>query len=258
MRRRPGYWLLLFAALVALVAAALWRLPSGWALAGARDALPDLRWDEARGTAWHGTVEGLSWRGVRLGRLEWRLEAFELSGGGVSRWTVRGNSPQHELSLRVVTGPGGALTLRDLRGHFPATWIDLSAFAPLLYAEGRVTLDIELLSLRRRVPVDARGELTWTGAALSGHGGVDLGEVRFRASPPADGSGAGFDIVLSESGSPDLRLAGQGRVRGDRFQGELVLDPAAQRQDLREALAPFGQVREGGNITVRFEGRLRP
>jgi general secretion pathway protein N len=180
------------------------------------------------GSVWSGRAAGLSWRGVALGDLQWRV-----SGASLFRGRIAGNvnlsRPDGSASSRVAATFGGDL-------HFEATQVDLPVEAlsalPIGVPKGwrgRVTAHLEELAVSGGWPTVVRGTLDMNGLV---------------APPPRNAAVGSFHVVMPDpqgSSTPGDALTARVADKEGPFSVDARLTLSRDRSFLLEGtLAPRG------------------
>lgn len=251
-------WLIIVLVPLLLLAAAAWRLPAAWLLDAVHARLPGTEWLQSSGTIWHGRIEGLSWRGLQLGTLEWRFDGVDDLGARTTRWQVRGWSDEHELGATLTVSPNGKVQrLQGLQGRIPAKWVDITRRLPLLYLDGVIELDLDQLELDRHLPVNGKGSITWAQAAVTGGANERFGALRLKLAPRKDGVGEGMEFNLISLEPADVHARGSGIILRDAYDVDLRLDIADHRQDLVQFLQQLGGETGPGQFRYQWQGSFR-
>jgi hypothetical protein len=248
---------LLWLVLVLLAAAALaaWRMPAGFALDQLRPQLAGLSWRDASGTVWDGEADGVTWRGLRLGRVAWDIRQVESWGEPRTRWGFTGEGVDYRVAGEVSVGREDRVELRDVQGALPAAWADLGGALPLVYLTGVFDLELARLRLEGGLPVAADGAMTWRDAGLGGAVKESLGDVGFHVETP-DGGPVRFRFA--SVGRPPIAVDGLGELRGDAYTVDAYLTVPPGRDEIYELLEPAGERLPDGRLRFAFSGRLVP
>ncbi len=214
---------------LAFIAFLLARAPATMVSQAAMDAAPALTLDGVSGTAWRGRAAHVRWRGIPLGRVEWRLSAFALLGG-TARAVVDVDGAELTLdavvsrslfgNLLQITGADGSTPLAFLsrvsgaRGPLDGTVVldDVSLAIDgnqVVAAEGRAVLRDTVVTLQQRAEL---GAFTLN---LSAHDGWLQGEVSDDGGP--------LGIAGFVRAAPDRRWELDARVRARDRTGNLAL-----------------------------------
>ena len=235
---------------LAFLAFLLARAPATLVSRSAMDAAPALSLDGVSGTAWRGRAASAHWRGVPLGRLEWRLSARALLGGAARAWVEVDGT---ELALDAVVSRslfGDRLQVADANGRTSLDFLSRlsGARGPL---DGTVVLDAVSLTVEseRVVAADGRAVLQETvvtfqeraalGAFtldLSAHDGWLQGEVSDDGGP--------LGLAGFVRAAPDRRWEIDARVRARDRTGNLAL-----------VLSLLGTPSDDGFHPLRLSGR---
>lgn len=251
-------WLIILGVLIALAAIAAWRLPASLVLGPAQARLPALDWSQASGTAWHGEVAGFVWKGMQLGTLSWSFDGIEDLGSGHTRWNIHTHSPQHDVRALVTLNPDGdILVARDVHGHVPAMWVDITDRLPLVYLDGSIELDIDHVELDRNMPVTGAGRVTWSQAAITGGANEQFGTLQLNLAPRGAGQAEGMAFELSSLEPADVRFQGNGNILRNDYDIDLQLQVAPQREDLVQFLGQVGGRTAPGRYRYAWQGRIR-
>ncbi|TXK60576.1 type II secretion system protein N [Alkalisalibacterium limincola] len=244
MRWILGVLVLLLALAVAVVAFA----PAGFALGYLRDnSNGSLDYTDARGTLWRGAASGVTLNGEALGEVAWTLSPMAALRSRIDA-QVRVDGPQGSGTGRIRRHDDNLL-INDVDADLPATLLSQLLAHEGLVPQGRLTLQLEELTLRGRLPQSASGQLRWVDARVSGTVHAELGELLAEFSSVSEGR---LDGVLSDAGGP-LGLEGLFHVSWLGYGVEMILTPRTPA--LADALARIGQPDGGGSRFYAVEGR---
>jgi hypothetical protein len=145
-----------------------------------------------------------------------------------------------------------------LRARLPAAWIDLSHALPLVYLTGTLDLDLDFVELQDGLPLGGSGRIRWQDAGIGGAVREPLGTVELDIRPHPAGPGHGLLFDFRTAGEPELRVAGEGSLLGDEYALRLRLRVPEHRTDVRDLLAPLGEIGQDGEIRLQWHGKLFP
>lgn len=214
-------------------------------------AAPGLAVDGVSGSAWRGHATSTTWRGVRLGALEWRLSAanllrartsvrIELAGGEA---TIHGRVDRTMLT--------GRLQVSGLNGNMP-----LPLLASIAGATGPLDASIAAedvsLAMRRGVPLAAAGIVTLSDTTVLQPQRYPLGDFRLAL----DVDGEWLRGTITDATGP-IALDGAVRVSGDR-RWDLDARVRARERDrnLEMVLSLLGDADAEGYRRLQLSGIL--
>ncbi len=207
------------------------------------------------GTLWSGTAEAVVDGPRRLDAVRWNLQPaslLTLSPSAKLSGQLPGGSGEGEIEI----GPGGTITLRDVRASTAMdtvlAWIQRGALQPL--AAGRVELLMPHGVVRNGLLQQADGLLTWTDAAVGPNARFPLGNLALRLQPAQPNGTSGTltarDGPLTVNGTLDLRPNGDFQLQA-RVRPTDPGDPAARR---RASL--FGLANPSGTTLLTATGNV--
>jgi len=179
--------------LVAVLLFAVFTLPAGMLAGPLRRA--GLEAPSYSGSVWAGRADGLTWRGVALGDVRWRVSAAPLLRGRIAG-DVRLSRPDGSASSRVAATFGGALRFEATQIDLPVEVLSALPIGVPKGWRGRVVADVQELELSGGWPTTLVGTL-------------DMNDLV--APPPRDASVGSFHVVMPDpQGTPasgDVLLA---------------------------------------------------
>lgn len=244
----------IFLVLAVLTAFLAWRIPAGWAASLVQARIPELSWSGVDGTIWNGQVEGLTWRGMQLGRATWRFDGVSDWGRRETAWQLHSESVQHAIDGRLTVTPRQLRRAENLSGHFPAAWADLGHRFPQLTLDGVIALDFEHVDLDGLLPGSIAGRVTWSDAGLSGSVHEPLGALELRISPEPGGPQGANRFAFNSLQPADLWMEGEGRFQSNDYEIEMRLTINPFRQDMLQFFEPLGETGPDGRMWLRWQG----
>ena len=251
-------WLLIIGIMAIIVVLIAWRMPARLVLQPAQARLPAVDWSNANGTAWSGSVDGFSYKGIQLGTLEWEFDGIEDLGSQLTRWIIHSYGPQHDVRARLTLTPEGEIRrAAEVRGHLPASWVDVSDKLPLLYLEGLIELDLEHIELDRNLPVNGSGRVTWSQAAISGGANEQFGKLRLNLVPKTADRPDGMTFAVRSLEPADISMQGEGHILRNDYDIDLKLEIALERDDLMQFMQQIGGEVGPGLYRFAWQGQIR-
>ncbi len=229
-----------------------WKVPAAWVLSQVNWSGKNIHYGRFTGTLWQGGVEQLERNDVMLGDVGWDFKTINGLTPLATTWRVDGKGLDYELSVFVDIEGLQARQLRYVQGHIPATWVDLSGVAPLVFLTGRFELDLDRTALTGFTGRLATGTIRWVDAGLSGLLQESLGTVLMQVS-----SEKGFTIakIQSEEGA-DIMISGDVRFNAAQYRTNLLLQAVPDKQYVIEELAHLGTVLEDGSLQLTLSGNM--
>lgn len=207
------------------------------------------------GTLWSGTADAVVDGPRRLDAVSWSLHPASLLTLSPSA-TVSGQLPGGSGEGSLEVGPGGTLTLSDVRAQTTIdavlAWIRRGALQPL--ASGRIELLMPHGVVRNGLLQKADGLLTWTNAAVGPNARFPLGDLALRLQP-AEPNGTRGTLTarngpLTVDGTLDLRPNGDFRLQA-QVRPTDPGDPAARR-----LASLFGLANPSGTTVLTATGNV--
>lgn len=233
----------------AFLISALANAPASIAASLAVRASPLLEIGGAAGSLWRGELTNVSYDGISLGKIAFRLEPFGLLTGKIVARVASGGGA---LTARgkVAISPS-SIDLRDAAGEFNLSAIRRYTFFGARYS-GLARLSAKRLKLSKSdcraedasVSTNALEALTsqWRADALPLAGDIQCADGKLKvtlAGENADGL-AKLEAVVA----PDLSYA-------------MTFTASSRRADIGEALRLFGFEGDSANLSYRAVGRLK-
>lgn len=221
MRRRSG---LLLVGLLAYGVFVVLRLPAPLVFAQLQQRVPALAADGLEGSLWQGSAAQLLWRGVRLGRLEWRFDPQALLRARIG-WRLNIADGDRRLSAHAALGLDRSLQLRTVQGELPMDLLQALTGRSFLL-DGRLQIDLSLLELNDKgLPQAALGDLRLVQARLISLPDQPLGPFQAKLQSGDDqtinarlqdqGGPLMFDAVLKLTAAGRYRVSGRLATRAD-------------------------------------------
>ena len=209
-----------------------------------------------RGTLFDGQADALIGPDLRLDQYTWRIAPGELLAGRLG----------YHLSFTNLNNSGNGIVSRGLNGTAHFSPLELQADLKALsrhwaFAKrfgGKLSLQLQSLTLDKGHIVDARGGIAWSGAHLRGDRPIPLGGFQARL----DGSSEqddGFTGPIGDNGGP-LSVTGRLQLKPDghwTLKGKLALRNPANT-DLGPLPASLGRPGSDGKIAFEWSGQLPP
>jgi hypothetical protein len=199
------------------------QLPVAWLITKLPADTP-IRFGDAKGTLWNGTLEDIIWQvnydRIRLGHLSWSWLPAEILSGRIGfkfELTQAGNP----LTGVLLLGKNNH-TLKNVQGRVDAALLGVASRPfGLLQPQGSLVLDIaNLYQSANRIHGAAR--LDWQGAR-SGLVASSLGDYRAELKADPDGRRARIEVTTLQG---PLAIIGNGQYQpGKDLQGSLRLTP---------------------------------
>jgi hypothetical protein len=249
-------WIATASALLLLLGFAAWQVPARWILQLAQSGNPDLSWSSASGSAWDGSATNVYWKGLALGGVQWKMLGLEHPGELRTHWQIHGESRQYSLDGRISLTAGELRGISDLHARLPAAWLDLSHAMPFVYLTGTLDLDFDAIAFREGLPIRGTGTVRWLGAGLGGLVNEPLGDIGFVVRPPGDGAADVLLFTFDSLQYADIKVAGNGRLRGNDYEVSLRLTVSPKRPDLLELMSAMGEPGEDGMISLEWRGKF--
>jgi hypothetical protein len=254
MTWRAGKWLVSAGLLVLFPILLIWQMPAGWALNQLTQKRVSVQTQDVTGSVWNGRINRLVWRGIDLGKIDWRFNGLEQWSPPRGRWTFQGQNHDYRLGGHISISDGSRPELTAVTGSLPAAWVDLSSSLPFVFLAGRFEVDLAHLVLRDTLPVEADGAVLWTAAGLTGLVNESLGDVAFSVET--------VDQIIrfriQSLGRPDIRIDGHGQLSGNNYSADLLARVDPQRNDMYELLSQMGTLQADGSILFALSGQLLP
>ena len=216
--------------------------------------LPGFSVQTVEGAATDGSTEGVTWRSVRLNRLQWAWQPLALFTGWLE-FRLNVDDPEIQLSGNAAVGVGQHVRFQKLTGRLLLTELAALARQPRLPLQGIVEFDA----------LDFR--LNQDGQPLSASGTINVMDLRLTLGQPltlgdftAQMSSAdpeGIQGVLKDNNGP-LMLEGIFSLQPDgryRFNGQTAVRDTENRA-LRQAMNLLGPPGKDGRWTLSFSGVL--
>ncbi len=215
-----------------------WFAPPGVALSG------------LEGTAWSGQARDANIAGLYMRDIEWHFRPSLLATGRLG-YRLAARPPGGEITGSVAIGPGGSVTLSDLRGTVALD--TLRTITRVDNLAGVADLSVESAVIENGVPSSARGSLEVRGLLVPIVSRSSIGGYRAEFFTEEQGITASIEDT---DGIVDV--AGQLVLRPDRsylFTG--LLAPTDQTPArLRDQMQYLGSPNDRGQYPVRMEGVL--
>jgi hypothetical protein len=245
--------LFVFLGLVLLIAGFVaWKVPAAWILNQVNWSGQNIQYSRVTGTLWQGGVEQVLRNDVMLGDVKWDFMTFNDLTPLSTTWRLDGKGLDYEMSAYVDFEGTQATELRYVQGSIPASWVDLSGAASLVFLTGRFHMDLDRAALTGYTGRLATGTVNWNDAGLSGLVEEPLGSVLLQLS-----SEKGFTIanIQSEEGS-DIMISGDVRFNAAQYRTNLLVRAVDEKQYVIEELAHLGTVLEDGSLELNLAGKM--
>ena len=242
--------------LVAVLLFAVSTLPAGVLAGPLRRA--GLEAPSYSGSVWSGRADGLKWRGVELGDVQWRVSTAPLLRGRIAG-DVHLSRPDGSASSHVAATLGGAL-------RFEATQIDLPV--ELLSAlpigvpkgwRGRVVADVQELELSGGWPTTLVGTLDMNGLVAPPPRNAAVGSFRV-VMPDPKGTPPGGDALAARVADKDGPFSVDAQLMLSRDRSFLLEGTLAPRgsvpPDLERSLQLLGPADAAGRRPFSVSGTL--
>jgi len=209
-----------------------------------------------KGSMRDGQAKQVYFNGIDVGTLNWQLGNFQLRPLGAQlQFQVNGIQVQADGKLNMrLSEP---LTATEMRGYFPANWLDLQGLAPFLFAHGTINFDLNHIELAEKSAPDIRGNINWDQAGLNGLITAELGELLFNLDkqPAADSQ---LVVNFSNSGDADIYMNGVINSDGRIYQLSANARASTKRNDIGNFLQRIGKLQNNGMYQIEFSGNLFP
>ncbi len=212
-------------------------------------AAPLLEIGGTSGTLWRGELTNVSYDGIALGRISFRLEPLGLLTGKIAA-RVTSSGGALAAKGRVAISPS-SIDLRDAAGEFNLSAIRRYTFFGASY-HGSANLSAGRLQLSKssckaedaRISTNALETLTsqWRSDALPLAGDIQCVDGKFKVS------------LTGENSNGLARL--EAFVAPD-FSYTLTFTASSRRADINNALRLFGFEGDNANLSYRAAGRLK-
>jgi general secretion pathway protein N len=223
-KKRP-WWLIFFGAAAVLLLAVATLPASLFASQLSRAGLDAAGlW----GSVWNGRAQGLTWRSVPLGDLQWSIAPWKLLGGRVAGQLAL-NRPDGSLRTDYSLALGGTLQLEQVQADLPVEMLSALPIGMPRNWRGRLSGRFDEITLSGGWPTTLRGTLDMDGLI---------------APPPRNTSIGSYHVVIPDpaaaEAAPDSLTARVTDKEGPfSFDGRFTL--GADRSFLLEGtLAPRG------------------
>ena len=226
--------------LVAVLLFAVFTLPASLIAGPLRRA--GLESPSYSGSVWSGRADGLAWRGVSLGDVQWRLSAAPLLRGRIAG-DVHLSRADGSASSRVSTTFGGEIHLEATQIDLPVEVLSALPIGVPKGWRGRVVANVKELVLAGGWPTALSGTLDMNGLV---------------APPPRNAAVGSFHVVMPDpQGAPAGSDALAARVadKDGPFSVDARLTLSRDRSFLLEGtLAPRGSVPPGLERSLQLLG----
>lgn len=216
--------------------------------------LPGFSVYTVEGTATDGSVQGVSWRGVRIDRLQWDWRPLALLTGWLEFY-VNIDDPEMRLAGKAAIDVGQHIRFQDLTGRLLFTELTVLTGQPKLPLQGAMEFDLPDL------------HLNWAGQPLSASGMIHVIDLRITlgrllalgdfTAQMNSADPEGIQGVIEDSNGP-LMLKGTFSLLPDgryRFNGQAAVRDASNRV-LRQAMNLLGPPDGDGQWVLSFSGVL--
>lgn len=217
--------------------------------------LPGFSVHTVEGAATDGSVQGLSWRGVRIDRLQWKWQPLALLAGWLE-FHVNIDDPEMKLAGMAAIDASQRMRFRDLTGRLFFTELTVLAGQPKLPLQGIIEFDLTDLHLNpARHPLSASGTIHIAGLRITlGRQPLILGDFTAQISS-ADPEG--IQGTIKDNNGP-LILEGTFGLLSDgryRFNGQTAVRDA-NNHALRQAMNLLGPSDGDGRWRLSLSGIL--
>lgn len=216
--------------------------------------LSDFHIHTVEGTATGGSVQGVSWRGVRIDRLEWDWRPLALLAGWLE-FHVNIDDPEMKLAGMVAINVDQHMRFRNLTGRLLFTQLTVLTGQPKLPLQGVIEFDLPDLHLSSaRQPLSVSGMIHMIDSRLT------LGQLLTLGDFTAEMSSAdpeGIQGIIKDNNGP-LMLEGTFSLLPDgryRFSGQTAVRDANNRA-LRQAMNLLGPSNGDGRWILSLSGVL--
>lgn len=218
-----------------------------------------------KGRLHDGSAGQARWQSIDIGKLSWQLENFSLTPVA-TQLSFQASGPQIQAQ-GSFNAQRENISSTELKGYFPASWLNLQGLAPLIFAHGKINFDFTQLEISQHGNPAASGVMHWQSAGLNGLLELSLGDVRFDISTqdvapgkpsPATNSSREIVITFSNRGDSDLQLNGTITTNGHQYQLDCLASASPGRSDINQFLRKAGKVTPEGAYRLQFKGLLSP
>jgi len=246
--KRKGLIALGLAILALVVLVALFPASWAWRLVGEKPA--PLQIGQIRGSVWHGRAEGVSYAGIELGTLRWRLSPAQLWGRTDLHLLLKGDLAHGKAD---ITRRGDTLTGRDVHLEVTVDTLPVTLGTPPMHPRGTLVIDIARVELHDGWPRALMGHIVWQDAALADRfDTVPLGDLRADLS---ERDGSVLEAKLSDDGGP-LALSGTVEASTLGWRVNAVLRARKDTPLMHRVIAQLGQPSSDGSLHLDMHGGL--
>lgn len=216
--------------------------------------LPSFSVHTVEGAATDGSAQGVSWRGVRIDRLQWDWRPLALLTGWLEFY-VNIDDPEMRLAGKAAINASRHIRFRDLTGRLLFAELTVLAGQPKLPLQGAMEFDLPDLHLNSaRQPLSASGMIHVIDLRVTLGQPLTLGDFTAQMNS-ADSEG--IQGVIKDNNGP-LMLKGTFGLLPDsryRFNGQAAVRDANNRA-LRQAMNLLGPPDVDGRWVLGFSGVL--
>lgn len=242
-------WLLLAVAGIALMLLVAF-FPASWAWRMARRGNVPLKVGQLHGSVWHGRAVGVSYAGLDLGTLRWRLSPALLWGRVDLDLALQGGLANGHAEL---TRHGRVVTAHDVHLRVSVGNLPITLGQPPMHPRGTLVVDLARVELRDRWPGQLSGSVTWRDAALADRSDtVSLGDLRADLDERA---GSVLQARLSDDGGP-LALSGTVEASTLGWRVDAVLRARRPTPLMHHVIAQLGEPSADGSLHIHRRGGL--
>jgi hypothetical protein len=250
-RRLLGYSLL---GVLAFLLSLLWLAPATLVTDRVAERLPGFSVQAAEGLATEGSARGVTWRGVRIDRLNWNWQALALLSGWLE-FRLDASDPDLKLAGKLGVNPGRRLRWRDASGQISLARLStLAGYAkPPLQGVAEFKLgDLSLNAAGR--PQTAEGVIHLRNTRVTLGQPLNLGDFTLQLAPAQP---EGIQGKVKDHNGPlalegTLNLLPDGRYR---FTGQAAIRDAGNPA-LQQAMSLLGPPGGDGRWALNYSGVL--
>ena len=230
-----------------------WQAPAEWLVERAELPRHDIQYSRLSGTAWNGVAHDARWRDLLLGEVRWDFNKLSQVSPPFTTWRLKGSGLDYQLSLLADLERDSLRRLRFVQGEIPAGWVDLSEWVPLLFLDGRLSVNLDYLELKWGPRGLAVGSVQWNDAAFTGLFDEKLGNIIINIEW-ADGA---TRVYFHSEQVRNIMLEGEASLTAGRYDVLLIVHTTEKKRYVIEKLADLGEIHADGSLHIELSGKMR-
>ena len=223
----------------------------GWAVSDSKQF--PITYTSIKGSLWRGKMEAVSIQGIPVDKLKWRFTPSSLIFGRIG-FDITLNNAGQELQGNVAIGSGDRIELEDLSGEIPASMIPPMIDLAQIGVGGKVSVDLQQLTLEKNRITTAEGQIKWLGSALLSPFAVKIGDLKADLYSEQEGE---VKAKINDLGG-STAVAGELSLTTDgNFQVNGEIKPGKNSDSsLESALKAISKRQSDGSYRITFSSRL--